>query len=173
MTSPIIEIEESFLSSICKQIRLILSENQYIQDKLTDTKRPTESIIGDTPLNWKYPNRDYMISVYHTCFEQFEDKGRQSLINGIVYIDFSRKVVQKENKIVTDELDRFVHTTLDILYNASKSLNDTVDWWTPKNKRLWESQPIGSDKIQNEKLIDYICQLTIHCQYVSNYWNYA
>ena len=126
------EIEESFLSKICK---------------------------------------DYMLSVHHTCFEKFDYKSELCDITGIIYLDFSRKLVQKNNIIVTDELDKFVWTTLYILTQSHPSLNDTVDFWKPTAKFLWKAEQSNSnDKLQKENLIDYICQLTIECKYVSSWY---
>lgn len=160
-------VPDSFLTKTCKEIRNILSSNTLIQSLLTDTKRPTEPIIGDIPINWKAINRDYMCSVYHTCFEQYDNQNGAINIKGIVYIDVSRKIVAKDNLIITDELDKFAWTILEILYSHSDNLdlNQSVDSWQLHNKMLWRSNQSKTDEIQNEKLIDYICQISLLCEY--------
>jgi hypothetical protein len=168
-------IEDSFLSRICKAIREILSENTLIQNLLTDTKRPTEPIIGNSPLNWKAINRDYSCSVYHTCREKYNNQSNGlSNIQGIVYIDVSRKIVSKSNEIVTDELDKLSWTILEILHSHADNLDlkQTVDSWEFFDKQLWRSNPSKSEEVQNEKLIDYICMISLICNYSARYYQY-
>lgn len=168
-------VQDSFLTKICKEIRNILSSNTLIQTLLTDTKRPTENIIGENPLNYKALVRDYMCSVYHTCFEQYNNLDNGLInIKGIVYIDISRKIAAKDNLIITDELDKFAWTILEILYSHSdnQDLNQSCDSWQLHNKMLWKENQNKTDEIQNEKLIDYICQISLICEYSGRHYQY-
>lgn len=167
-------VEESFLSRVCKEVRKILSDNVFLQSLLTDTKRPLEPIIGDTPLNWKPINRDHQISVYHTCFERFDDEGNGlTNVKGLIYIDVARKLPAKSGKTITDELDRFALTIMEILRsnNEYNSFNQTVDSWEFNTKNLWRD-PKNTDEQLTEKLIDYICEMSFVCNYSARHYQY-
>lgn len=163
------EVTESFLSKICKEIRDIFTNNSFMEEKLQDTKRIGEQFIGNAPLNWKSLNRDYNCSVYHTCREKPKTEDNVAVIEGLVYLDFARKVNSKSELIVTDELDKFAWTALQILYTQYPDLNQSVDEWKFIDKQIWRSNPSGSDQMPDEKLLHYICQVTLLCTYTYDF----
>lgn len=158
----------SFLPNICKAIRDILSADDFMIEKLTDSKKPDDNIIGNKPLTWKQLIRDYNFSVHHTCREKPVNNQGVSVIRGIVYLDLARKIPPKSDLNIMDELDNFAWEVLDILYEQYPDLNNTVDEWQWIDKGLWRQSPAGNDEIPDEKLMNYICQITIACDYYSN-----
>lgn len=165
------EIEESYLSNICKQARIILESNDYMIAKCKDTKKgTTDPFIKTEALEPRHLIRDYTCSVYHTCKEvNIEDKNGLMELHGLVYLDFHRKL-NKKDSIVLDELDKFVHTALQVLF-VDTSINGSCESFNFFQKQLWKVNPDSktSDKMAENKVLDYICQVTLLCKYTYDY----
>ena len=155
----------SQLKLICQAIRDILSDDEAMETLLEDTKKPGEAFIGNKPLNWKQLIKDYNLSVHHTCREKPINKDGVVQLKGIVYIDLSRKIAPKSDLDVMDELDTFAWDILDVLYNEFPDLNGTVDEWQFVDKGIWRPSNSGTGSTIEEKLLNYICQITLTCDY--------
>ncbi len=167
---------ETFLTSTCKAIREILSASPIMIEKLTDSLKPDQEIIGDSALQWNSLIRPYNMSVYHTCRESFKTISypqRVAKIDGLVYMDFSRKISAKSGLVVTDELDRFSWTAIKILLNEDPTLKGTVESFEMVDKMIWRPNPSKADQMPDEKLLHYICQVTLLCKYEYDYGLYG
>lgn len=169
------ELETSFLSAITSQVRAILEADSYIIDKCQDSlKDPLDSFVRTEPLQIQHLQRDYTISVYHTCKEfAVSNENGLCMIQAPIYIDLHRKS-NKKDSIPLDKLDIFARTVLNILY-GNDSLNGTVHYWEFNNKQIWKVSPdtgAKTDKMQESKLVDYIAQITILCHYSYNFSKY-
>jgi hypothetical protein len=168
---------ETFLTSTCKAIREILSESPIMIEKLKDTLKPDDQeFIGNSALQWNSLIRPYNMSVYHTCRESFKNieyPQRVAKIEGLVYMDFSRKINAKSGLVVTDELDLFAWTAIKILLNEDPTLKGTVDSFAMVDKMIWRPNPSKADQMPEEKLLHYICQVTLLCKYEYDYALYG
>lgn len=167
-------ITETYLTKACQEIRNILEANEYIIDKCQDTlKDPDDPFILNEALELRHLVRNYTCSVYHTCKEVvIETNNLQNQVIGIIYIDFHHKKNKKDGN-TRDELDIFGRNILNIL-RGNFTLNDSVEGWDFKQKELWRvNQTVNkSDKMAEEKVIDWIGTLTIHLYYTENFYNY-
>ena len=167
-------IEDSFLSKACKEVRNILTANDFIKSLFKDELRPDDPIIGNMPLNAKTLYKDHLCSVYHLCKENITnyDNGL-TYMEGFIYIDISRKIAPKDDLILYDELDKLAWTILEVLYSHADnlSLNGTVNAWKFINKQLWGVNPDKDNKSPNS-LLDYICEITLSCEYTASHYQY-
>ena len=162
------QLESTPLTRACAEIRRILSSNSYLQSVLTDTLRPTEPIIKSVPLNYKTIVRDAQVSVYHTMHKQIiSEKSGVIITQAPIFIDIFKKLNQKDYVSIFDELEKFSLTVVGILYDAdpTKKLNGEVTDWMMLSQSPWKEQKNETVKIQEEKLFDYISQITLVIEY--------
>lgn len=168
------ELEDTYLNKACKAIRDILQANAYIIEKCQDAlKDPSFDFILDEALELRHLVRNYTCSVYHTNKEVVinEDLNFDNTI-GVVYIDFHHKKNKKEGSN-RYELDIFGRSILKIL-RGNWTLNGSVEGWKFKQKDLWQiNQSVSkSDKMPEEKILDYIGTITLHVLYTESFHNY-
>lgn len=159
-----IEVSETFNSRICKEIRNILSQDNYIISKLTDSKRATDPIIGNSQLNFDFLRRDYMMSVYHTLYTEYETENNILIVRPVAYLDFYRKFNHKNVEQPLDELDKFVETVLGILLSHERTLNGSCHSWELVQKKIFSKEMRQIDRLQEKSLNDLICQVSLLCE---------
>lgn len=135
------EFTGTFLTNIRKEIIDIFKADTFITENLFDSVK-NEYAISERALSQKSITRPYYMAVHHLCEEKIIDNGEDldnqgiELIEGIIYIDFARKVNRKDGNIF-DEVDKFAWTGITALRQASPDLNSNVLFWKFAGKRLW------------------------------------
>lgn len=168
------DLTETYLTRACKEVKNILQSKQYMIDKCKDTlKDPLSDFILDEALELRHLARAYTCSVYHTCKEVVVEAGNlQENIIGIIYIDFHHKRNKKDGN-ARNELDVFGRNILKNL-RGNFTLNGAVEGWSFKQKDLWQvNQTVSkSDKMPEEKVIDWVGSITLHVYYTENFHNF-
>lgn len=168
-------LENTPLTVACNEIRSILSSNTLLQNLLGDTLRPTEPIIKSIPINYKSIPKEYQVAVYHTCNKQvIEEKNGVIITQAPIFIDCCKKVNQLDYDSIFDELEKFSHTVLGILYDqdTNKDLNGKGFEWQLYSQSIWKDTKNEQTKIADEKLYNYISQITLVIQYSTFYSTY-
>lgn len=162
-------VANSPLMRITEEIKNHLLANEFLASLIVDSKKDPSQAIKNVPLNWRSLSKDYELAIYHTCREQVVERNGLMQVRAPIYIDSFIKVNPKFDNIF-DKNDQFAYTILSILYDRDfDDFNYTVDALEFQNKNIWQPDPsTDSEKIPDEKLLNYICQMSFYAYYTLN-----
>lgn len=163
-------VPSSPLMRITTEIKNHLLSNEFLSSLIVDTKKDPSEAIKNVPLNWRTLTKDHEVAVYHSTREKVVERNGVMQVQAPIYIDSFIKINPKFDNIF-DKNDMFAYTILSILYDRDfDDFNWTVDTLEYQSKNIWQPDPsTDSEKIPEEKLLNYICQMSFYAYYALNY----